>query len=255
MQNKNIPLNERIIFALDVPTPDEARELVKKVESRIGFYKVGLQLFLAGWFPIVEWIADRGHRVMVDLKFYDIPETVKLAVAQLNGRQISFATVHGVEPVMKAAAEAKEDVAILAVTVLTSMGAADVASFGKTLTVEDLVLERARRAVEAGVDGVVCSGLEAGRLRRELGGDFLIVTPGVRPGNSDAAARHDQKRIVTAGIAVRNGADHVVVGRPIRDASDPVGVIEAMQQDISDALSQGAPHPRAAAKKGAPGAF
>ncbi|MFZ2447042.1 MAG: orotidine-5'-phosphate decarboxylase [Syntrophobacteraceae bacterium] len=238
MAHKDIPLRERIIFALDVGSPDQAKELVKRLESHIGFYKVGLQLFLAGWFPVVEWIAGRGHKVMVDLKFFDVPETVKLAVAQLTGRNVTFATVHGNDPILKAAAEAKREVKILAVTALTSFGEEDMKEMlGAPCKIEDLVLARARRALEAGIDGIVSSGLEAARLRGELGDKFLVVTPGIRPGSNTEVPRDDQKRIMTAGLAIANGADHIVVGRPIRDAADPILVIESMWKEIEKALS------------------
>lgn len=238
MQPKNIPLNERIIFALDVDTPDQAKKLVERLESHIRFFKVGLQLFLGGWFPVIDWIAARGHKVMVDLKFYDVPETVKLAVGQLKDRNVTFTTVHcGNEAILRAAAEAKKDIKILAVTALTSLGEEDMREFrGVFDKVEDLVVSRARRALEAGVDGVVSSGREAARLRRELGNEFLIVTPGIRPAQPAGAARDDQKRVMTAGLAIGNGADHIVVGRPIRDAADPISVIESMQEEISLAL-------------------
>lgn len=238
MRHKNIPLRERIIFALDVSSPDKAKELVQRLESHTGFFKVGLQLFLAGGFPIVDWIIERGHKVMIDLKFFDVPETVKLAVGQLTDRKITFATVHGNGSILEAATAAKKDVKILAVTVLTSFGEEDLKEMtGTTGKVEDLVLSRARRAVELGIDGVVASGLEAAMLRRELGDDFLVVTPGIRPGTNTEGQRDDQKRIITAGKAISSGADHIVVGRPIRDAADPVSVIEAMQKEIEQALS------------------
>jgi orotidine-5'-phosphate decarboxylase len=238
MQPKDIPLKERIIFALDVDSPDKAKNLVEKLESHVGFYKVGLQLFLAGWFPIVEWIAERGHKVMLDLKFYDVPETVKLAVRQLNDRHVTFATVHGNGPILDAAAEARKDIKILAVTVLTSFGEEDMQEMtGAACKVEDLVLARARRALSAGIDGIVSSGLEARRLREELGPNFLIVTPGIRLGRNVEISEDDQKRVITAGQAIRNGADHIVVGRPIKTASDPIGVVETMQKEIEDALA------------------
>jgi orotidine-5'-phosphate decarboxylase len=237
MQPKNIPLNERIIFALDVDSPDKAKDLVKKLESHIGFYKVGLQLFLAGWFPIVDWITDRGHKVMVDLKFYDVPETVKLAVGQLNNRGITFATVHGNAPITRAAAEARKEVKILAVTVLTSFGEEDMKDLtGAPCKVEDLVLARARSALSAGIDGIVSSGLEARLLREKLGDNFLIVTPGIRPARNSDTPVDDQKRIMTAGQAISNGADHIVVGRPIKNASDPIAVVESMRKEIEKAL-------------------
>ncbi len=238
MQSKNIPLDERIIFALDVASPEEAKRLVERLESHIHFYKVGLQLFLSGWFPIVEWIAGRGHKVMLDLKFYDIPQTVSLAAGQLAGRGVTFATVHGNEPIVRAAAGAGAGVTILAVTVLTSFSSEDMGKFfGYRGKVEDLVLDRARAAVASGAGGIVASGAEAPRLRSELGEDFLIVTPGIRPAGT-VAGKDDQKRVVTAGSAIGGGADYVVVGRPVRDATDPFAVIETMQEEISHSLGR-----------------
>lgn len=237
MSLKDIPLNERIIFALDFESPELAMEWVQRVESRVKFFKVGLQLFLAGWFNIVRQITDRGHKVMVDLKFFDIPETVSLAVKQLRDRGVTFATVHGNDPILEAAAKAKGDLKILAVTVLTSFGEEDMKEmFGAPVNIEDLVFTRARRALQRGCDGVVSSGLEARRLRKELGENLLIVTPGIRPGSNREEQMDDQKRIVTAGAAIANGADYVVVGRPISTASDPLTVIETMQSQISSAL-------------------
>jgi orotidine-5'-phosphate decarboxylase len=237
MGGRTVPLNERIIFALDFESPDLAMEWVRRVESHIGFFKVGLQLFLSGWFHIVGEITSRGHKVMLDLKFFDIPETVSLAVKQLRDRGVTFATVHGNQSIMEAAARARGDLKILAVTVLTSLGEEDLKeTLGAPVKIEDLVLSRARKALETGCDGVVCSGLEARRLRDELGGSLLIVTPGIRRGPQHEAHLDDQKRIVTAGSAIAAGADHVVVGRPISTASDPITIIEAMQAEIRAAL-------------------
>lgn len=234
---KQIPLAERIIFALDVESPQVAKEWVQRLESHIKFYKVGLQLFLAGWFPIVEWIASRNHKVMVDLKFFDVPETVKLAMMQLRGRGITFATVHGNDPILRAAAAAKDEVKLLAVTVLTSFGQEDMEEiFGGPVNLADLVYRRARRALALGCDGVVSSGLEVPRLRSELGDRFLVVTPGIRPGSNREIDLDDQKRIVTAGRAIANGADHIVVGRPISTVSDPLRAVEAMQKEIVESL-------------------
>lgn len=227
-----IPLQERIIVALDVDSPEQAKDLVKKCESHVSFFKVGLQLFMGSWFNTVDWIVDRGHKVMLDLKFFDIPETVKLAVEQVNSRGVSFATIHGNDPIIRAALSAKGDLQLLAVTVLTSFGEEDMRAMGMTQSVADLVYFRAKRALELGCDGVVSSGLEAEKMRRELGEKLLIVTPGIRPGANVSDTADDQKRIVTAGMAIKNGANHVVVGRPITKAADPIGVIEQMQQDI-----------------------
>ncbi len=229
---KDIPFKERIILALDVETPAQAKELVQKTESHINFYKVGLQLFMAGCFETVDWLAARNHKIMIDLKFFDIPETVRLAVAQLNNRGITFATVHGNDPIIRAAVEAKGDLALLAVTVLTSFGQEDMQAMGMTQSIEDLVYFRARRALELGCDGVVSSGLEAKRLRQRLGPKLLIVTPGIRPGANTHDQLDDQQRIFTAGQAIADGADYLVVGRPITRAADPLAVINTMQEEI-----------------------
>jgi len=232
ISDRNIPLNERIIVALDVESPEQAKEIVKKCESHVSFYKVGLQLFMGSWFETVDWLVDRGHKVMLDLKFFDIPETVKLAVEQVNNRGVAFATIHGNDPIIRAAVAACGNMKLLAVTVLTSFGDEDMRAMGMTQSVEELVFFRAKRALDLGCDGVVSSGLEAERMRNELGAKLFIVTPGIRPGLNVDGSGDDQKRIVTAGMAIRNGADHVVVGRPITRIGDPLKVIELMQQDI-----------------------
>jgi len=233
---KDIPVNERIILALDVDSPEQAKELVKKTESHINFYKVGLQLFMASWFEIVDWLSARGHKVMVDLKFFDIPETVRLAVAQLNNRGVTFATIHGNDPIIRAAVEAKGDLALLAVTVLTSFDQEDMQAMGMTQSIEDLVYFRARRALELGCDGVVSSGLEAKRLRDRLGAKLLLVTPGIRPGANIYDQQDDQQRIVTARQAIADGADYLVVGRPITKAAEPIEVINMLQDEIRQGL-------------------
>ncbi len=234
MSSSSIPLNERIIIALDVEHPEQAKEIVKKCESHVSFYKVGLQLFMASWFETVDWIVNRGHKVMLDLKFFDIPETVKLAVEQVNNRGVSLATIHGNDPIIRAAVTARGDMKLLAVTVLTSFGEEDMRAMGMTQSVEDLVFFRAKRAMELGCDGVVSSGLEAEKMRNELGEKLLIVTPGIRlDPKSDLG--DDQKRIVTAGMAIGNGASHLVVGRPITKVKNPIKVIELMQQEIISA--------------------
>jgi len=236
MNDKSVPLHDKIIVALDVGHLEQAKEIVKKCESHIHFYKVGMQLFMASWFEIVDWIVDRGHKVMLDLKFFDIPETVRLAVEQVNNRGVTFATIHGNDPIIRAAVSARGDLKLLAVTVLTSFGEDDMRAMGMTQTVKELVFFRAKRALELGCDGVVSSGLEVEKMRNELGEKLLIVTPGIRPGANISDSGDDQKRIVTAGMAIKNGASHLVVGRPITKAEDPVKVIELMQQDIVDSF-------------------
>ena len=234
---KDIPLNERIILALDVENGDQAKELVKRTESHISFYKVGLQLFMASWFEIVDWLSARGHKVMVDLKFFDIPETVKLAIAQLNNRGVTFATIHGNDPIIRAAVEAKGDLSLLAVTVLTSFDHEDMQAMGMTQSIEDLVYFRAKRALELGCDGVVSSGMEAKRLRDKLGSKLLVVTPGIRPGVNLYDEEDDQQRIVTARQAIADGVDYLVIGRPISKAADPIEVISSLQEEIKMGLS------------------
>ncbi|MGH8476893.1 MAG: orotidine-5'-phosphate decarboxylase [Methylococcales bacterium] len=236
MTKKDIPLNERIIFALDVDSPQEAERWVEKLESRIGFYKVGLQLFLAGWFPVLEMIQNRGHKVMVDLKFFDIPETVRRAVRELKKRGATFITVHGNEPILKAACAEPSGSKILAVTLLTSFDESDMREMGLNCSIEDFVLHRARKALKIGCDGIVSSGLEVQQIRREFGEGFLVVTPGIRPGANVMDQNDDHRRISTPQQAILDGADHIVVGRPIRDAKDPLALVESMQKSIMDGL-------------------
>src|SRR5438309_7153486 len=181
-QMKTIPRAERLIAALDVAGVEEAKALVQRLGDSVSFYKVGLELFMAdGFFNLIDWLTRRGKKVFVDLKFFDIPETVRAAVRGLGNRGVAFATVHGNQAMLEAAGEAKGDVKILAVTVLTSLDQGDLDDLGFKCDVETLVLSRARRALEAGRDGVVSSGLEAPALTRELGARPLIVTPGLRP--------------------------------------------------------------------------
>ncbi len=232
---KSIEMNKRIIFALDVESPSEAKDWVCRLEERIRFFKVGLQLFLAGGFSIVEWILARGSEVMLDLKFFDVPQTVASAVGQLRGKGISFTTVHGNDAIVRAAVEAKHDVKILAVTVLTSLDDADMRDLGFRCSAEAVVLSRARRALELGCEGVVSSGLEAPMLRDRLGERFLAVVPGVRP---FANTQDDQKRVVDVREAFLNGADYVVIGRPLRRAENPLLLAESMQCDIETALKE-----------------
>ena len=232
---KNINLNERIIFALDVPSPAEAKQWVSKLDGDIKFFKVGLELFLAGWWDIVDYIIDRGNQVMLDLKFFDIPETVHLAIQQVKVRGVSLATIHGNDAIIKAAVSDKGNVKLLAVTVLTSFDESDMRQLGMTGSVEELVLIRAQKAIGLGCDGVVSSALEAKTLRDALGVGFLSVTPGIRQ-SSTVPGEDDQKRIASARNAIINGADHVVVGRPIRNAADPISIIKMLQDEIAEGL-------------------
>lgn len=233
MSRPEIPLEERIIFALDLADPREALALVDRLAGRIRFFKVGLQLFFAGGWPVVEYIVAKGCKVMLDLKLYDIPATVRLAVRQFADRGITFTTVHGYGPVVEAALAADTGVQILAVTVLTSFGAEQVQELNYAGRVDDLVLQRAETVLRLGCHGVVCSAREAALLRGQLGREFIMVTPGIRPAGS---APGDQQRIATPGRAIADGADYLVIGRPIRDADNADSTIAALQQEISAAL-------------------
>ena len=225
-----IPRAERLIVALDVATPNEAKALVERLGDAARFYKVGLELFMAGgYFELLEWLVKRGNKVFVDLKFFDVPETVRRAVANLRGRGVSFASVHGNQAMMEAAAQEKGEVKILAVTVLTSLDRGDLDDLGFSCDLERLVLSRARRALQAGCDGVVSSGLEAQKLKAEFQDKLLVVTPGIRPVKNE----DDQKRTVDAAQAFANGADYIVVGRPIRSAADPRAAAQAIQRSIA----------------------
>jgi orotidine-5'-phosphate decarboxylase len=235
---KAIPSRERLIFALDVPSPEEARQWVTKLGDSVVFYKIGLQLFMAGhYYELIDWLRDQGKRIFVDLKFFDVPETVRNAVAQLPNRGVDFATVHGNEGILKAACEVKQEVKILAVTVLTSLDRHDLEDLGFQCDVEELVLSRARRALAVGCDGVISSGLEAPRLREHLGRNFLVVTPGIRPVENRPA--DDQKRVTGVEDAFHRGADYIVVGRPIRKAADPKAAAEEIQRQIAQAFQPG----------------
>lgn len=233
-KTKAIPLNQRIIFALDVPAPSEARLWVEKLDQQIKFFKVGLELFLSAGFSMVDWIIKRDLSVMLDLKFFDVPQTVASAVRQLEGRGITYTTVHGNDAILRAAAEAKKEVKILAVTVLTSLDQGDLNDLGFPCSPETLVLSRARRALQVGCDGVVASGLEAPKIRQDLGSRLFVVVPGVRPVQNQG---DDQKRVVDIKSAFLNGADQVVIGRPIRQASDPSALIQTMQDQITAIFS------------------
>ncbi len=232
MTRISIPARERLIFAMDVPDAETARRLADDLGDSVAFYKLGLELCMAGgYFELLDWMVGRGKKVFVDLKFFDVPATVASAVRNLTNRGVTYATVHGNQGIMEAAATAKGDVKILAVTVLTSLDRGDLDDLGFACDVEKLVLSRARRALEAGCDGVISSGLEAKTLRQGVDDKLIVVTPGIRPVENRLA--DDQKRVVNVAQAFANGADHIVVGRPIRDAADPRGAAEAIQSTIA----------------------
>ncbi len=234
MSNQNIASKDRLIFAVDVPDCGRARELVTELGDAVTFYKIGLELMMSGgYFELLAWLLAMDKKVFCDLKFFDIPATVGSAVSQLKDRGASFVTVHGNQSIMEAAAQNKGDsLKVLGVTVLTSLDRGDLDDLGFACDIEELVISRARRALEAGCDGVISSGLEVPKLREQIGQKLLVVTPGIRPVDNKPAG--DQKRVVTVETAFANGADHIVVGRPIRDAADPRAAAEAIQVTIAD---------------------
>ncbi|MDE2234895.1 MAG: orotidine-5'-phosphate decarboxylase [Gammaproteobacteria bacterium] len=236
LTSNSIPHEERLIFALDVADTERARQWVLQLGDSVHFYKLGLELFMAGgYFELLDWLIAQRKKVFVDLKFFDIPATVQAAVRRLSQCGASFCTVHGNQAIMEAAAQAKGNLKILAVTVLTSLDRGDLDDLGFECDVEQLVLSRARRALEAGCDGVVASGLEVARLREFIDHRLLVVTPGIRP--VENRPEDDQKRAVTVEQAFQNGADYIVVGRPIRKAPDPRTAADNIQRSIAAIFS------------------
>ena len=232
MTRAAIPARDRLIFAMDVPTVAAAHALADRLGDSVSFYKLGLELFMSGEaFPLLDALAGRGKKIFLDLKLFDVPATVANAVRNLRNRGVTFATVHGNQAIMEAAAGAAEGVGILAVTVLTSLDRGDLDDLGFKCDVEALVLSRARRALAAGCVGVVSSGLEAKLLREGVDDRLIVVTPGIRP--VENRPTDDQKRVVGVAEAFSNGADYIVVGRPFRDAADPRIAAEAIQATIS----------------------
>jgi orotidine-5'-phosphate decarboxylase len=233
LSRKPIPARERLIVALDVPDADRARALVDQLGDSVWFYKVGLELFTAGgYFELIDWLTGRGKKVFADLKLFDVPATVERALGRLVDRGVHFTTVHGNDGILRAAAGVdRGELKVLAVTVLTSLDRGDLDDLGFACDVEALVLSRARRALEIGCDGVISSGLEVPKLRDALGERLVVVTPGIRP--VDNRPVDDQKRVVTPEDAFRGGADHIVVGRPIRDAESPAAAAETIQKQIA----------------------
>lgn len=233
LSKKPISSRERLIMALDLPSVAEAESLVETLGDSVHFYKIGLELFMAGdYFELIEWLKSRSKKIFADLKFFDVPETVARAVRALSAHGVDFATVHGNDAIMEAAAKAKGDLKILAVTVLTSLDQGDLNDLGFECDVQRLVLSRARRALALGCDGVISSGLEAPALRREIDEKLLVISPGIRPVENRPA--DDQKRVVTVEQAFLNGADYIVVGRPIRDAVNPREAAEKVQEQIEN---------------------
>ncbi len=228
-----IQIDERVIFALDVNNIHDVNRWIDLLKHEIKIFKIGLELFVSMGFDVVDRVMENGFHVMLDLQLYDIPQTVKRTVKEISKRNIKFLTVHGNFDILKAAVDGADNLKILGVTVLTSLDEKDLKDMGYEVTTEELVLKRARLAKDAGCYGVVASGMEAKIIRKKLGDDFVIVTPGIRPGYSDVG---DQKRVLTPEEALKNGADYLVIGRPIRNSKNPLEMVRKIKQSIKKVL-------------------
>ena len=231
----SINTKDRLIFALDVAEVDQAKALVNELSDAVTFYKIGMELMMTGeYFDLLDWLVKNEKKVFVDLKLFDVPITVSKAVKRLSRRGAYFTTIHGNQGMMEAAAAEKGDLKILAVTALTSLDEGDIKDLGFACDVEELVVSRARRALSSGCDGIVASGMELEYIREEVSDRLLIVTPGIRP--VENRPTDDQKRIVTVEQAFQRGADHIVVGRPIKNAANPRQAAELIQETILNSI-------------------
>ena len=236
MTPSDIPHKDRLIVALDLPGVEQAEAMVARLGDSVNFYKIGYQLTYAGGLPLVRKLSDQGKKVFIDLKLHDIGNTVARGVENIAKLGATFLTVHAYPQTMKAATEARAGTGlkILAVTVLTSYDDSDLHAAGYRLGVSDLVEARAQQAQLLGIDGLVCSAEEVGALRKIVGHQMHLVTPGIRPAG---AATGDQKRIMTPARAIAAGSDYLVVGRPVVEAADPKAVAEAILAEIAPALA------------------
>ena len=230
---KNIKPEDRLIFALDVPEISDAKEIVMELDDSVNFYKIGMEMLMTGkYFELLDWLVKQEKKVFVDLKFFDVPETVGRAIARLSDYGATFATIHGNQTLMEKAAENKNKLKILAVTALTSLDRGDLDDLGFECNVQELVISRAKRAFEAGCDGIVSSGLEVPFIREYVDDRLIAVTPGIRPvENVD-----DQKRVVDVAKAFKNGSDYIVVGRPIKNADNRYEAASNIQKIIKNTI-------------------
>jgi orotidine-5'-phosphate decarboxylase len=235
MPPTDIAPRDRMIVPLDLPSVEAAEAMIARLGDSVAFYKIGYQLGFAGGLPLVRRLADRGKKVFVDLKLHDISNTVARGVESVARLGATFLTVHAYPQTMKAAVEGRagSGLKILAVTVLTSYDDGDLHAAGYRLNVSDLVEARAQQAQVLGIDGLVCSPEEAASLRKIVGHQMNLVTPGVRPAGTAAG---DQKRVMTPGKAIAAGADYLVVGRPILEAPDPKAAADAIVAEITQAV-------------------
>jgi orotidine-5'-phosphate decarboxylase len=236
MTPSDIPHKDRLIVALDLPSVEQAEAMVARLGDSVSFYKIGYQLVYAGGLPLVRKLSDQGKKVFIDLKLHDIGNTVARGVENIAKLGATFLTVHAYPQTMKAAAEAcaGTGLKILAVTVLTSYDDSDLHAAGYRLGVSDLVEARAQQAQLLGINGLVCSAEEVSALRKLVGHQMHLVTPGIRPTGS---ATGDQKRIMTPARAIAAGSDYLVVGRPVVEAADPKAVAEAILAEITPPLA------------------
>lgn len=235
-----------LIFPLDVATVAEAKEYVTLLRDHVGIFKIGLELFIHAGPQVVQAVQELApdSRIFLDLKLHDIPETVRRATQRMASLGVTFATIHCGESIKMLQAAAKgagDKLQLLGVTVLTSVSSQDIRSAGYRHSMADnlneLVLKKADMARKAGFAGVICSGHEAGQIKENCGLSFLAVTPGIRPA-WDLATGDDQARVMTPARAIQNGADHLVIGRPIRDAQDPALAARQVIEEIQTTLSQ-----------------
>jgi len=235
MPHSSIKLQDRLIVALDVPTVENAKALISALGSSVSFYKIGMQLQFAGGIELAKELAQRGKKVFLDAKLLDIDQAVANAAENIAKLGVTFLTVHGNGPAVAAAVKGRGSSAlkVLAVTALTSMDERDLAQLGITMTVPQYVMHRVQTALDAGADGVIASGREAGAIRARGGSGFLIVTPGIR---SEGTAHDDQKRVATPRQAIEAGADHIVMGREILRAPNPGAKVDAVLREIEHAL-------------------
>lgn len=226
---KNINVEDRLIFALDLPEIDQAKDIVTELDDSVNFYKIGMEMLMTGsYFELLNWLIERDKKVFVDLKFFDVPETVGRTIKRLSDYGAIFATIHGNQALMEKAVENKNDLKILAVTALTSLDRSDLDDLGFDCDVKDLVISRAKRAFEAGCDGIVSSGLEVPYIRKYVDNKLIVVTPGIRPVSND----DDQKRVVDVATAFKSGSDYIVIGRPIKNAENRYQAASDIQKII-----------------------
>ena len=230
---KDIKIEDRLIFALDVPEVSEAKKIVTELDDSVNFYKIGMELLMTGqYFELLNWLIANDKKVFVDLKFFDVPETVGRTIARLSDYGATFATIHGNQALMEKAVENKNNLKILAVTALTSLDRGDLDDLGFDCDVKDLVISRATTAFEAGCDGIVSSGLEVPYIREHVDNKLIAVTPGIRPVAND----DDQKRVVDVATAFKSGSDYIVVGRPIKNAENRYEAATNIQKIIRSAF-------------------